>query len=141
MADRVLPVGASAAALSLVHSASLPATPGCASAQTCPAVRPPVTPHHTEPQKNLPSKPPRPTTTTTHPPHTHTHNPRPPPLLQLLSAVCYLHDRWVMHRDLKLSNLLFTHSGQLKLCDYGLARYFQPWAEAYTPGVVTLWYR
>lgn len=34
------------------------------------------------------------------------------PLLQLLSAVAYLHDRWVMHRDLKLSNLLFTHSGE-----------------------------
>ncbi|KAI7842421.1 hypothetical protein COHA_004060 [Chlorella ohadii] len=60
---------------------------------------------------------------------------------QLLSAVAYLHDRWVMHRDLKLSNLLFTHSGELKLCDYGLARYFQPWEESYTPGVVTLWYR
>ena len=46
---------------------------------------------------------------------------------QLLSAVAFLHDKWVMHRDLKLSNLLFTHGGQLKLCDYGLARYFQPW--------------
>ena len=64
-----------------------------------------------------------------------------PACLQLLSAVAFLHDRWVMHRDLKLSNLLFTHQGQLKLCDYGLARYFQPWQEAYTPGVVTLWYR
>lgn len=72
-------------------------------------------------------------------PHPHASAPWPP--LQLLSAVCYLHDRWVMHRDLKLSNLLFTHAGQLKLCDYGLARYFQPWDEAYTPGVVTLWYR
>ncbi|PSC68206.1 cyclin-dependent kinase G-2-like isoform X1 [Micractinium conductrix] len=60
---------------------------------------------------------------------------------QLLSAVAFLHDKWVMHRDLKLSNLLFTHGGQLKLCDYGLARYFQPWQENYTPGVVTLWYR
>lgn len=67
-----------------------------------------------------------------------THTPAPP---QLLSAVAYLHDQWVMHRDLKLSNLLFTHGGQLKLCDYGLARYFQPWEERYTPGVVTLWYR
>ncbi len=32
-------------------------------------------------------------------------------------------------------------AGELKLCDYGLARYFQPWEESYTPGVVTLWYR
>jgi serine/threonine protein kinase len=27
-------------------------------------------------------------------------------LLQLLKAVSFLHERWVMHRDLKLSNLL-----------------------------------
>lgn len=40
--------------------------------------------------------------------------------LQLLRAVAYLHDRWVMHRDLKLSNLLYTNDGQLKLCDFGL---------------------
>ncbi len=80
----------------------------------------------------------RPCPSNSTPAHPH---PPPPTPAQLLSAVCYLHDRWVMHRDLKLSNLLFTHSGQLKLCDYGLARYFQPWAEAYTPGVVTLWYR
>ena len=35
----------------------------------------------------------------------------------------------------------FPCAGELKLCDYGLARYFQPWEESYTPGVVTLWYR
>lgn len=60
---------------------------------------------------------------------------------QLLEALVYLHDRWVMHRDIKMSNLLFTNRGQLKLCDFGLARWFKPWEEGYTPGVVTLWYR
>eukprot|EP00775_Hariotina_reticulata_P010109 gene10109-10265_t len=46
---------------------------------------------------------------------------------QLLSAVSYLHSRWVLHRDLKLSNLLYTGStGQLKLCDFGLASIFTP---------------
>ena len=46
--------------------------------------------------------------------------------LQLLQAVEYLHRRWVFHRDLKLSNLLLNNRGELKLCDFGLARFYQP---------------
>ena len=62
--------------------------------------------------------------------------------LQLLQAVEYLHRRWVFHRDLKLSNLLLNNRGELKLCDFGLARFYQPGnAGSYTPKVVTLWYR
>lgn len=60
---------------------------------------------------------------------------------QLLEVMNYLHNRWIVHRDLKLSNLLLTNEGCLKLCDYGLARYFKAYEEAYTPKVVTLWYR
>jgi len=63
-------------------------------------------------------------------------------MLQLLSAVEFLHSHWMVHRDLKLSNLLFNNRGQLKLCDFGLARFFRPVDEgSYTPKVVTLWYR
>lgn len=40
-----------------------------------------------------------------------------------------------------LTSCSFTNDGQLKLCDFGLARSFKPWEEPYTPGVVTLWYR
>ena len=60
---------------------------------------------------------------------------------QLLEAVDFLHSHWIMSRDLKLPNLLLTNGGQLKICDFGLARYFHAFDEAYTPRVVTLWYR
>lgn len=60
---------------------------------------------------------------------------------QLLEAVEWLHSRSVMHRDMKLCNILMTRHGRLKLCDFGLARYVSAYDESYTPGVVTLWYR
>ena len=36
-------------------------------------------------------------------------------LLQLLRGVAYLHDNWVLHRDLKTKNLLLTQTGILKV--------------------------
>lgn len=62
-------------------------------------------------------------------------------VVQLMDVMNYLHNHWIVHRDLKLSNLLLTSDGVLKLCDYGLARYFKAYEETYTPKVVTLWYR
>ena len=57
-------------------------------------------------------------------------------VLQLLQAVHFLHSKWIFHRDLKLSNLLLNNRGELKLCDFGLARYYQPGNDgAYTPRV------
>lgn len=62
-------------------------------------------------------------------------------LKQLLSAVAHLHDNWILHRDLKTSNLLLSHKGILKVGDFGLAREYGSPLKQYTPIVVTLWYR
>lgn len=63
-------------------------------------------------------------------------------LLQLTSAVQYLHDNWILHRDLKTSNLLMNNRGQIKVADFGMARYFgDPPPPKLTQLVVTLWYR
>lgn len=62
-------------------------------------------------------------------------------MLQLLSGVAYLHHNWVIHRDLKTSNILYTNRGQLKICDFGLARQYGEPLKPYTHLVVTLWYR
>lgn len=62
-------------------------------------------------------------------------------MYQLLSGVAYLHAHYVMHRDLKLSNLLLNAAGVLKIADFGLARVFSNPLDLYTPKVVTLWYR
>ena len=60
---------------------------------------------------------------------------------QLIAGVAYLHDNWVIHRDLKTSNILYNNKGDLKICDFGLARQFGSPLKPYTHMVVTLWYR
>lgn len=62
-------------------------------------------------------------------------------MLQLLEGVKYLHDNWVIHRDLKTSNLLVNNQGELKICDFGMSRQYGSPLKSYTTLVVTLWYR
>lgn len=62
-------------------------------------------------------------------------------LYQLVSAIAHLHANWILHRDLKSSNLLMSANGVLKVADFGLAREYGSPLKDYTPLVVTLWYR
>ncbi|KAB8215224.1 kinase-like domain-containing protein [Aspergillus novoparasiticus] len=62
-------------------------------------------------------------------------------LSQVLSGLYFLHSQWIMHRDLKTSNLLMNNRGEIKIADFGMARYYGDPPPKLTQLVVTLWYR
>lgn len=61
---------------------------------------------------------------------------------QILSGLQHCHERGILHRDIKGSNLLIDKNGVLKIADFGLANFYNPNKKcSLTSRVVTLWYR
>lgn len=61
---------------------------------------------------------------------------------QLLCGLEHCHERGILHRDIKGSNLLIDKNGILKIGDFGLANFYETKTKRpLTSRVVTLWYR
>lgn len=59
----------------------------------------------------------------------------------LLEGVKFLHENWVIHRDLKPGNLLISNKGDLKIGDFGGARNYGTPDRKFTPQSITRHYR
>jgi len=51
---------------------------------------------------------------------------------QIGSALEYCHKNSVVHRDLKIENILISHTGNIKIIDFGLSNLYNPGSSLFT---------
>ncbi|KAG7377695.1 hypothetical protein PHYPSEUDO_011148 [Phytophthora pseudosyringae] len=62
-------------------------------------------------------------------------------IFQLCKALEYCHSNRIIHRDVKPDNILIDEKGDIKLCDFGVARTVQFDGDPLSDYVATRWYR
>lgn len=60
---------------------------------------------------------------------------------QIFLGCRQMHELNIVHRDLKLENVLLTASGKVKICDFGASKVIEPGSAQNTPYVVSRYYR
>jgi len=45
---------------------------------------------------------------------------------QIIEALNYIHHKNIVHRDIKLDNILLDHHGNVKICDFGVSKLVRP---------------
>jgi cyclin-dependent kinase 7 len=61
--------------------------------------------------------------------------------LEIAKALGFLHGKWIMHRDVAPTNILLDLEANLKLTDFGLARYQAAPDKPMSINVITKYYR